>query len=416
MKALVEDAERRKEAQEKLVKMTNDKLTIERNQPFINQKSEKVMFERFDKDFERACQQLNFTDDDFKHGISCGQMSHLFLSLGFVKPNGLEQEQIMLANIWKCAGGDAEGQNKIKIHNCKVIMCCIQNFHIDWIIDPLRENEPVLPNQLGRFDDDTIYFTPDEISHITKKYVLLYKNRQDKLQQNQKSNHMKKAEQKGLLGQKYDYNPGVSKKNKDLAMKRLKEKEPEKAYMSIADRLVAQQNDSQFKKEQMKKDKEIKEIQQTFKPFVRSSSKKMAFSRKLTYTEGQSQPGASTARDRSKDIWENQYQMAKKYNKNLKKDLDQDEVEMRKDPKEYSFQPNSARRMESPRGMVKSTNLNSYRSTSSRKSSRKPSLDQGRKRLATIPTAPFNHLLGATDETEQNFQISVVIGGIQKQI
>lgn len=125
MRALVEDAERRKEAQEKLVKMTNDKLKIESNQPFINQKSEKVMFERFDKDFERSCTHLGFSTDENQNGITCGQMSHLFLSLGFVKPNGLESEQIMLANIWKCAGGDAEGQNKIKIQHCKVIMCCI---------------------------------------------------------------------------------------------------------------------------------------------------------------------------------------------------------------------------------------------------------------------------------------------------
>ena len=272
----------------------------------------------------------------------------------------------------------------------------------------------MVPNSLGRVDDQSIYFTPDEITHITKKYVLLYKNRQDKFQQNQKTNHVKKAEQKGLLGQKYDYNPGVSKKNKDMALKRLKEKEPEKASMSIADRLVAQNSDSVYRKEQMKKDKDIKEAQQPFKPFVRSSSKKLAFSRKLTFTDGESSNmmGAQTARENSKDIWENQYKLANKYNKNLKKDLDKDEVDMRKDPKEYVFQPNSARKMTSPSG-VKSTHLNSYRSNSSRKSSRKASLDQGRKRLANqLPQSPFNLLGGAYDEAESNFQISVVIGGV----
>ncbi len=62
----------------------------------------------------------------------------------------------------------------------------------------------------------------------------------------------------------------------------------------------------------MKKDRDIKEAQQPFKPFVRSSSKKLAFSRKLTFTEGENsnaknQMGASTAREKSNDIWENQY-------------------------------------------------------------------------------------------------------------
>ena len=71
------------------------------------------MFERFDKDFERVCSHLNFSDAENQNGITCGQMSHLFLTLGFVKPKGLEQEQMLLANIWKCIGGDPEGQNKI---------------------------------------------------------------------------------------------------------------------------------------------------------------------------------------------------------------------------------------------------------------------------------------------------------------
>jgi hypothetical protein len=36
-------------------------------------------------------------------------MSKLFLSLGFVSQVALENEQIMLADIWKQIGGDDEG-------------------------------------------------------------------------------------------------------------------------------------------------------------------------------------------------------------------------------------------------------------------------------------------------------------------
>jgi hypothetical protein len=62
-------------------------------------------------------------------------------------------------------------------------MCCIQNFHLDFIIDASRDEiEEVNPACLGRVEGDDIYYTTAEISHISKKYVLLYKNRQAKYQ------------------------------------------------------------------------------------------------------------------------------------------------------------------------------------------------------------------------------------------
>jgi hypothetical protein len=62
-------------------------------------------------------------------------------------------------------------------------MCCIQNFHLDFIIDNQREEiEEVNPACLGRVEDEDIYYTTAEISHISQKYVLLYKNRQAKYQ------------------------------------------------------------------------------------------------------------------------------------------------------------------------------------------------------------------------------------------
>ena len=63
-------------------------------------------------------------------------------------------------------------------------MCAILNFHIDWIIDLDREEEPgVKPNELGRIHGNTLLLKSEEISYITKKYLKLYKNRQDKLAQ-----------------------------------------------------------------------------------------------------------------------------------------------------------------------------------------------------------------------------------------
>jgi hypothetical protein len=61
-------------------------------------------------------------------------------------------------------------------------MCAILNFHIDWIIDLEREETPgVNPNRIGRMYDKTLLLKSEEITYITKKYVILYKNRQDKI-------------------------------------------------------------------------------------------------------------------------------------------------------------------------------------------------------------------------------------------
>lgn len=146
---------------------------MEASRALINSKSDKVMFERFDQDFEKSCAQLGLENET----INCADVSKLFLTLGFVRPDGLETEQAMLANIWRILGGDIEGKGMIQLHHCKAIMCCIQNFHIDWIIDTRRPNTQVHPSKLGRFEDEKLFFTADEISYLTKKFLFLYKNR-----------------------------------------------------------------------------------------------------------------------------------------------------------------------------------------------------------------------------------------------
>jgi hypothetical protein len=73
-------------------------------------------------------------------------------------------------------------------------MCAIQNFHIDWIIDPLREDfTRVTPARIGRLDGNNMFLKSDEITYLTKKYVDLYKNRMEKLARDKKSDHLIRA-------------------------------------------------------------------------------------------------------------------------------------------------------------------------------------------------------------------------------
>ena len=72
--------------------------------------------------------------------IDCPKMSWLFLTMGFVKSNGSDEDQALLANIWRQIGGDEDGKSTVSLQFVKVFMCAILNFHIDWIIDLERED------------------------------------------------------------------------------------------------------------------------------------------------------------------------------------------------------------------------------------------------------------------------------------
>lgn len=52
-------------------------------------------------------------------------MSQLFLKLGFVTQGSYEADQLHLANIWKCIGGDSDGQKKIPLKRVKNFMNAI---------------------------------------------------------------------------------------------------------------------------------------------------------------------------------------------------------------------------------------------------------------------------------------------------
>ena len=79
----------------------------------INSRSDKVMHDRFDADFNNVCIDLGIIQDDFYSPstlIDCPQMSQIFLKLGFVSAVSQEKEQLYLADIWRHVGGDDEGQ------------------------------------------------------------------------------------------------------------------------------------------------------------------------------------------------------------------------------------------------------------------------------------------------------------------
>lgn len=86
----------------------------------------------------------------------------------------------MLAQIWKLIGGNPDGEGEVPLHNAKVVMCAILNFHIDWMIDGEREENERSPvrGKIGRLENDILFVTPGEISKITKKFVIMYRNRQ----------------------------------------------------------------------------------------------------------------------------------------------------------------------------------------------------------------------------------------------
>ena len=58
---LVADAERRRQAQRELELMQQQKAQIESSRAFINSKSDKVMYDRFDSDFNRAVDHLQLS-------------------------------------------------------------------------------------------------------------------------------------------------------------------------------------------------------------------------------------------------------------------------------------------------------------------------------------------------------------------
>lgn len=84
-------------------------------------------------------------------------MSQLLLRLGFVTRNIHQDEQFALADIWRKAGGDAEGQKQVPLSNVKNLLRAIQNFHHQEILDMDRETN--LKHGIGRHTSAGLLFT-----------------------------------------------------------------------------------------------------------------------------------------------------------------------------------------------------------------------------------------------------------------
>jgi hypothetical protein len=75
-----------------------EKANLESNRAFINSKSDKVLYDRFCKDYAKVCDHMDLDiSEDATTSITCSLMSSLFLQMGFATPNGNDQEQLLLA-------------------------------------------------------------------------------------------------------------------------------------------------------------------------------------------------------------------------------------------------------------------------------------------------------------------------------
>lgn len=184
---LLEDAQRRQHAKEQLEQIMTEKANLDANRAFINTKSDKVLYDRFLNDFTNAAHQMELDSANDEATINCIQMSSLFMNLGYVQNDSNDQEQLLLAIIWKMVGGNPDGEGQVLMHNVKVVMCSILNFHIDWMIDYDRND--FNKQQVGRFEDGILYLNPLEIAFMTKKFIQMYKNRQHFLANTKKTHY-----------------------------------------------------------------------------------------------------------------------------------------------------------------------------------------------------------------------------------
>jgi hypothetical protein len=95
-----------------------------------------------------------------------------------------------------------------------------------------------------------------------------------------KHHHYARSEQQGKLGDKYDYNPNVSEKNKMLAEKRLMDQNPDLSKMAIEDRLCAQKQKGNEMKHQMKMESEASLCDHSFHPQLSDASVIIALSKR----------------------------------------------------------------------------------------------------------------------------------------
>jgi hypothetical protein len=93
---LYQDAIRRQNQMQTIDRIMNQKAQADKNTVQISAASDKFIYEKFDSDFTEQCQNIGiFISENEICGekmIDCPKMSWLFLSMGFVKANGSEED------------------------------------------------------------------------------------------------------------------------------------------------------------------------------------------------------------------------------------------------------------------------------------------------------------------------------------
>ena len=98
---------------------------------------------------------------------------------------------------------------------------------------------------VGRQTETGLLFTSEEIEFITRKYIDLYSNRQDKLASDKKDSHMMRAYQKQNYGEQYSYHPQVLRKSNQLFEQRRSTVKGQMGYspIRVEQRLAMQKNE-----------------------------------------------------------------------------------------------------------------------------------------------------------------------------
>lgn len=203
-------------------------------------------------------------------------MTKIFLKLGFVSPNGKKTDEESIGEIWKVIGGDSEGQNEIPLSSCKNFLKAIQNFHHQDIIDPQRSGPEIDMKKLGRATVNGLLFKPNEIEFITKRYLDLYANRQDKLAYDKQLERQERQQMRNFKLQQQGievepaYRPQTSKvSSKIVARKRNSHFTGYQIVPKIEDRLISSAKDINKKKEELRRQTEKERSRLSpFKPKV----------------------------------------------------------------------------------------------------------------------------------------------------
>lgn len=247
------------DTQARMINKNKAKVEVQAEVQQISSSSDKVIHDRFDKQFNEAaadlgiCGSVHEAEADISSvQVDCPKMSLLFLKLGFVSPVAKESEQVMLAEIWKRVGGDTQGTNSVPLINVKNFMRAIQNFHHQDMMDTTRSGPEVDTSNLGRHSDSGLLFTPSEIEFVTRLYRDLFANRQNKLAEIKKNIHQERSKQKKKLEEEYKYKPTLRGQTTDLAnKKRMEESQlPAQIHERLAQEIVtlAQRRNSLQKK------------------------------------------------------------------------------------------------------------------------------------------------------------------------